>query len=104
MQSNNGRRRRRHHARTTDLPVTNDARRELKTDRDTEKETERKKEEKTDLVEFEVEAAGVADGFPLSVAAPQSRRRRGAVGADQIGAPVATPAASSVPASSVPLL
>jgi hypothetical protein len=43
-------------------------------------------------VQFEVESAGVADGFAIGVAAPQSRRRRIAVGAGQTGSPVATAA------------
>lgn len=51
---------------------------------------------KTHRVEFEVEATGIADGFPLGVAAPQCRRRRAAVGADQTGPPVpSTPAATT---------
>ena len=42
----------------------------------------------TYTVQFEVEAAGVADGFALAVAAPQSGRHRGAVGARQTRATV----------------
>lgn len=43
-------------------------------------------------MQFEVETAGVTDGFTIGVAAPQSRRRRLTVGAGQTGSAIATAA------------
>ena len=53
-------------------------------------------------MQLEVEATGVADGFSLAVAAPQSSGRRVAVGTGQTRSTV-TPSATSTTATLLPL-